>query len=448
MYDLLRSGPTRLRLESRDLERGRAAGGRGPAFSTDGRNQGMAVALVALCVLAACSDRPPTRDRDVPADPRTVATITVRNPDGTPARGAEVALAEVGDWTQVAPVCGRTDAEGCVVLRCVRACRVQAWKRNPPAMWLEPSIDLITYIEPGGSAELRLTAVAFAALDVQPASPCYATLERGSPLPLLPGLLSARPAMRGGWRFVVAPSSEAAAAPVQVRLAAAGRTTTVIDLTTAPARDGAPVVVDLANLAPRPWAAPRLEVALPSGELLGADATELIRRALWLYDGTAGEVFFAGEVRNGMPGRIHVPCGRFVVRMNLLGEVTECWSGPIAADTDSLRIVLPKDLRPVEVTLRGLLAWPVDIVVQVDGTVHRAGDAPSTLFGLDARELGDAGADAGTTRLVLMVPPGNLTIGLREANQPHRPIGAPQPLRIDAVPTAAPARITIDVPPR
>jgi len=436
-------------LKIETLKRFSAAGLQSPRLSTCHRDRRVAAAVV--CLLAACSGAAPTSDRQSPVNSDTFATVVVRQADGTPANGAEVALAETGDGTQVAPVRGRTDAEGRVVLHCVSACQVEAWTRDPPAVWLERSIDFSTHVMPGSSLELRLTAVEFAALDVRPATPCYAMLHGSgshSLLPLLPGLLSDRPAALGGWRFVVAPSHGVAAAPLQVWLAAAGRATKSVDLTPEPVRDGAPVVVDLTTLAPRPWAAPRLEVGLPNGELLGAAATELVRCAIWLYDGSAGGLFFAGAVRNGLPGRIHVPAGRFVVRANLLGEVTECWSGPIAADTDSLRIVLPKDLRPVEVTLRGLLACPVSIVVRVNGIVHRAGDAWSTLFGLGGRGLGDATVDAETTRLVLMVPPGDLTIALQECNEPHRAIGEPRPIRVDVAPAAAPARVTIDVPPR
>lgn len=424
---------------------------RGLRFRIGGRKRDVAAALVGVALLASCSSATPTNDPHVLLDPDAVATIVVRHADGSPAHGAEVALAESGDWTQVAPVRGRTDAQGRVVLRCANPCHVQAWMRHPPEVWQEPNIDFSTYVLPGSSLELRLTPVAFAALEVRPATPCYATL-RGfgshSPMPPLPGLLPNLPPTPGGWRYVVTAGTEVAAAPLQVLLAAAGHASTTIELTPGPARDGAPLFVDLEPLPRRPWAAPRLEVALPDGQLLGAAATELVRSALWLYDGTAGELFFAGQVRNGLPGRIHVPAGQFVVRTRLLGEVSECWSGPITADTETLRIVLPKDLRPVEVTLRGLLAWPVNVVVQANGTVLCAGDAPSTLFGLDARGLGDAAVDAETTRLVLMVKPGDLTIGLQEANEPHRPIGTVQPIRVAPSPAATPARVTIDVPPR
>lgn len=392
---------------------------------------------------------PPTSEHHVPVDPNTVATLVVRHADGTPADGAEVALAVCGDWSQVAPVRGRTDVEGRVVLPCVTDCRVAAWTRDPPAVWLEPHV-WGTYVVPGSTSELRLTAVAFAALDVQPPMPCYVThVDSGSHMhvPPLPGLLSDGPATVGGWRYLMAPHPEVAPRPLKVRLQAAELATTTVDLTPGPARDGAPVVVDLSTLAPRPWAAPRLEVALPNGELLGAAATELVRCALWLYDKQAREGYFPSQVRNGEPGRIRVPAGRYVVR-TMLDEFPELWSGPIEADTDTLRIVLTKDRRPVEVTLRGLLAYSVNIVVQVNGTVHRAGVAHGTLFGQAAGGVGDPTADAETSRVVLMVPPGDLTISLQESNSPHRPIGAPQPLRVDAAPAAAPARVTFDVPPR
>jgi hypothetical protein len=449
LIDFMRCRLRRLRVET--LKQFVAVEARGLRFSMSNRNRDVVAVLVAIGLLTACNNTLPTRGRPGPVDPKSVATIVVRHADGTPAHGAEVALAESGDWTRVGPVRGRTDAEGRVVLRCVSPCVVRAWTRQPPAVWQEPSIDFSTYVMPGSSSELRLTPVAFAALAVQPASPCYATLHGyGShpPLSPLPGLLPHRPDAHDGWRYVVTASPDVAAAPLELWLAAAGRATTTVVLTPGPARDCSPVVVDLASLAPRPWAAPRLEVALPNGELFGEAATELVRSAIWLYDETAGEVFFAGDVRNGVPGRIHVPAGRFVVRMNLLGELTECWSGQIAADTNTLRMVLPKDLRPVEVTLRGLLAWPVNLVVQVNGTVRRAGDAPSTLFDLDPRGLGDSAIDAETTRLVLMVPPGDLTIALQEGNEPHRPIGGPQPIRVDTALAATPARVTMDVPPR
>src|SRR5262245_16304032 len=122
------------------LKRFSAAGLPSPHLSIRHRNRSVAAAVVAMCLLAACSSAAPTSERQSPVDSDTFATVVVRQADGTPANGAEVALAETGDGTQVAPVRGRTDAEGRVVLHCVSACQVEAWTRDPPAVWQERSI--------------------------------------------------------------------------------------------------------------------------------------------------------------------------------------------------------------------------------------------------------------------------------------------------------------------